>query len=67
MDEVLKLAKYLTLHIAAMDAKYSFIFTNTSVHGFAASQDSHKLMDIAKLLEKEIESYMKGDANVPKS
>lgn len=67
MDEILKLAKYLTLHIAAMDAKFGFHFTNITVHGITASRDVYKLLDIAKLLDEEIRIYLEGGNNVSKS
>lgn len=67
MDEILALARALTLHIAAMDAKFGIIYTNTCLHGITATRDAEKLMAIWDRLDAELTNYLEGKGDVSKS
>lgn len=67
MNEVLRLARALTLHIAAMDAKFGIIYTNTFVHGINGTHDAKKLMEKANELDAELRNYLGVKGDVSKS
>lgn len=58
MDEILALASALTLHIAAMDAKFGIIYTNTCLHGITGKRDAETLMAISHRLDAELRNYL---------
>ncbi len=67
MDNVLILARYLTLHIAAMDAKYGIVYTNTMMFGINGTHDAKKLLEIAHQLDAELRNFLGGKGDVSKS
>ena len=67
MDEILKLAKYLTLHIAAVEAKWDVSDYFLGNLGLRAEADIQKMYKIAEALEQSIDDYIKGGTNVLKS
>ncbi len=67
MDEILVLAKYLTLQVGLLDSKYGISYTFVTTHGIEASRDTENLKKTAFLLEQEMANYIKGEKHVSKS
>jgi len=58
MDEILKLARYATLHYSIIDNKYDLSILVFNEFGIKAQQDMQKLMNICIALDKEINKYL---------
>lgn len=66
MNKVLKLAKYLTLHLGAMNGKYDLNKIFYCISELTGLFDSMKLLSIAEELDTAISEYTGVKNNVSK-